>query len=361
MYQHLEALTDTCCVTAVCNSNSKLELPEGVDFRCAPIERHIAPFRDLWALWQLAKIFHELRPDLVHSITPKAGLLAMLSAYVFRVPNRIHVFTGQVWVTKHGITRWLLKTLDCLTARLSTQLLADSESQRQFLINEGIAAADRIMVLGNGSICGVDVTRFKPDTNARAKIRQIHQIPDDAVLILFVGRITRDKGVIDLANGFSLLSNEFPSLYIMFVGPDEEGLRPELDARLSSCLDRVRHVGMTNSPENHMAAADIFCLPSYREGFGSVVIEAGACGLPTLASRIYGITDAVEEGATGILHDAGDVEGIASGLRTLALDANLREKMGMAARNRAETLFSTQKVVSAQMSFYKNILGYPPD
>jgi glycosyltransferase involved in cell wall biosynthesis len=332
------------------------QLP-GTRFLEVDIRREISPLADLSALVSLFLLFRREKFGLVHSLTPKAGLLAMLAAFLGRVPVRVHIFTGQVWVTRQGFGRSLLKTMDRLIAALATHVLADSPSQRRFLINEGVVRKDRIQVLADGSICGVDSVRFRPDIAIRERLRKVLQIPEEGVATLFLGRLTRDKGVFDLAQAFAKLVGTHPNLYLMIVGPDEEGVLQQIKAQLESCADRVRYVGMTSSPEEYMAAADIFSLPSYREGFGSVILEAAACGIPSVASRIYGLTDAVAEGETGLLHEAGNIDEIHAALQMLAVDDRLRRQMGAAARERAMTKFSVQRLVAEQMAFYQAILG----
>lgn len=364
MRLHLEAMASVYPTTAICGgeaSNVRDQLPQSVTFRHVPIQRKISPVRDLVALWALIALFRRERYTLVHSITPKAGLLAMCAAYLCGVSFRVHVFTGQVWATKAGLSRYFLKTLDRLIAVLATHVLADSTSQRQFLIDQGVVRPNRIKVLADGSICGVDATRFKPEPDVRIGLRAELQLPAEAVVALFLGRLTRDKGVLDLAHAFVRVAADCPDFYLLVVGPDEECLTPALQEIFSSCSDHVRFVGMTNRPEGYMAAADIFCLPSYREGFGSVIIEAAAAGVPAVASRIYGLTDAVDDGETGLLHAPADVISIASALRTLVSDADRRARMGARARERAVTRFSSARVVAAQMAFYDDLLGSASD
>lgn len=362
MRAHIEAMASRYAVTMISSAGGEViseQLP-GTRFLAVDIRRAISPLADLRALFHLFVLFRREKFALVHSLTPKAGLLTMLAAFLSRVPVRIHIFTGQVWVTRKGFGRSLLKALDRLIAMLATHVLADSHSQRRFLIAEGVVNENRIQVLADGSICGVDSERFRPDSEARQRIRQELQIPEDALTILFLGRLTRDKGVLDLVQAFAMLAPDHPNLYLMIVGPDEEGLRSQAEALLSSCSGQVRYAGMTNLPEGYMAAADMFALPSYREGFGSVILEAAACGVPAVASRIYGLTDAVAEGETGLLHEAGSVEGIVSALRTLVCDERLCRQMGGAARDRALTKFSVQRLVAAQMAFYQTVLGKSP-
>ncbi len=320
-----------------------------------PLRRKIAPLADLAALLGLFALLRRERYAAVSSVTPKAGMLAMLAAALAGVPRRIHIFTGQVWATRTGWKRSLLKLADRMIARLATHVLADSPSQRDFMVAEGIAAAEKVEVLGKGSICGVDGGRFRPEVGRRQAVRQKHGIPDEAVAFLYLGRLNRDKGMPELASAFAAVAR--PDAWLLIVGPDEEGMRDIMLARLGAAADRCRFVGFTDRPEDYMAAGDVFCLPSYREGFGMVVIEAAAAGMPAVASRIYGVTDAVEDGVTGLLHAPGDVPGIARHMATMADNAARRTAMGNAARERALRLFSAEAVTAAWVDYYGRLLG----
>jgi len=182
-------------------------------------------------------------------------------------------------------------------------------------------------------------------------------IPDSAVLLLYLGRLNRDKGITDLAAAFADLAPRQPNLCLLLVGPDEAGMQAEVRAACAAWLDRVRFVGFTDQPERFMAAADVFCLPSYREGFGSSVIEAAACGVPAVASRIYGLTDAVRDGETGLLHPPGDVANLVAQVERLAVDAALRQNMGEAAHERVLRDFSQARLTGALRAFYVEVLG----
>jgi glycosyltransferase involved in cell wall biosynthesis len=359
MRGHILKIGSQYQLSVVCSGNDS-DLHSDIlgvsQFESVPIRREIAPIKDLYALYQLFLLFRSKQYRLVHSITPKAGLLAMGAGYLSRLPVRIHTFTGQVWATKKGFSRFLLKTIDQITATLATHVLADSLSQRLFLIDQGIVAQEKIQVLEHGSISGVDSERFKPDVIAREGIRSRLGITEEAVVAIFVGRLTRDKGVLDLVSAFNRVSELAPNLHLLIVGPDEQNLANEIQKLAPESSDRLHILGPTAEPEKMMAAADFFCLPSYREGFGSVVIEAAATGLPALASNIYGLTDAIDQGKTGFLHEARSIDQISSFLVTYALDSELRLKMGENARKRALELFSSDRLVDAQMHFYENAL-----
>jgi glycosyltransferase involved in cell wall biosynthesis len=304
---------------------------------------------------RLVRLFTAHRFRVVHSVTPKAGLLAMLAAWLARVPVRIHTFTGQVWATRRGTGRMLLRAMDRLIARLATHVLVDSPSQRDFLIGSGVVSAGKASVLANGSICGVDAERFRPDAAARTRIRNEAGVRDDAILFLYLGRLSRDKGVLDLARAFAGLATQHTSAHLALVGPDEEGLRDRIGDIVGKFANRVSVRHFTARPEQSMAGADVFCLPSYREGFGQVAIEAAATGLPVIASRIYGIVDAVVEGETGLLHAPADVEALRSHMETLMLRPDLRRRLGEAGRARALRDFSAERVTRALLEYYAGV------
>ena len=360
MLGHAEALTRVAEVTVVANftpEDASFPWPAKITRVAIPIARPIAPWADLLALLALYRLFRMDRFDLVHSITPKAGLLAMLAARLARVPLRLHSFTGQVWVTRAGLMRTLLKSSDKLVARLATHVLADSSSQREFLIAQGIVTISKSAVLAQGSICGVDTARFRPDAAARERIRHSLGIPANAVVFLYLGRINRDKGLLELAQAFAEVGARHPNTHLLLVGPDEDNLHAGLTAAVASYAARLHLVGLTDRPQEYFAAADVFCLPSYREGFGTTIIEAAAAGLPAIGSRIYGVTDAIVEGETGLLFEAGNTQQLALSMGTLAGDASLRSRMGQKALERALRDFSAAIVTAALLKYYETLLA----
>jgi glycosyltransferase involved in cell wall biosynthesis len=356
LLEHIRAAAADYEVTVVANTAGTAALRAlGVPVGITPvaIERRIAPLADLAALWALYRLFRRARFDLVHSVTPKAGLLAALAGALAGVRVRIHTFTGQVWATRSGFWRWLLKRIDALTAAACTHVLADSGSQRDFLVAEGVVVPARIEVLAPGSISGVDGVRFKPDAGARARIRAEWDVPAGAVVFLYLGRLSKDKGLLDLARAFA----DVPDAHLALVGPDEEGLGEAIRSACGSHAAQVRFAGYTDQPQAYMAASDVFVLPSYREGFGSTVIEAAACGLPAIATRIYGLTDAVVDGTTGYLVPVRDPAALAARMRELAADAGLRRTLGAAARERALRDFSQAALTQATLTYYEQRLA----
>jgi glycosyltransferase involved in cell wall biosynthesis len=317
-----------------------------------PIHREIAPAWDMLALIRLIWLFWREKPDGVISVAPKAGLLAIVAAWVACVPFRCHVFQGEVWATRRGAMRALLRTADQLTARCSTHQLVVSRSEREFLAREGVIDAAHAQVLGSGSISGVDIERFHPAPLLGKEVRQEIGAMDTDVLVLFLGRLKRDKGVLDLARAWAPLATADPRLRLLFVGPDEDGLRDAIEAEVPKpVVGRLSFEGLTPSPERYLAAADIVCLPSYREGFPITVLEGAAMGLPVLASRIYGIEDAVVENVTGLLHCPGDVEDLRGQLDRLIREPDLRRRLGEAGKARVQAEFEAGRVVARYVAF----------
>ncbi len=350
---HIESLRRHYRLTMVVNLEDepiRAVVPADVILKSVRIAREIAPARDLVALWNLWRLLRRNAFSAVHSISPKAGLLTMIAGCLAGVPLRVHSFTGQVWATRRGASRALLKSLDWLLAVCATHVFADSASQRDFLVAEGVVPARKIAVLGAGSISGVDTARFRPDPQARVAVRAELAIEDGAPLLLYVGRMKREKGIADLLDAFRHLRQSMPAARLLLVGPDEDRLLQ------GSPAPGVHLLGYTSQVERYFAAADLLCLPSYREGFGSVIIEAAACGIPAVASRIYGLTDAVIEGVTGLLHPAGDVPALHQALLTLLQQPALRARMGQSARERALRDFEAVVITAAWLDFYQRHL-----
>jgi len=328
-------------------------ISEGVKFIPLPIKREISIFWDLYSLFRLWRIFRKHRYDCVHSIMQKSGLLAMVAAKLAGVPLRCHTFTGQVWLTKSGFFREFLKFMDRLIVASATQVFADSCSQRSFLVEEGIVDFARIAVLADGSITGVDLERFARNETARSRIRIENHIAESDIVFIFVGRLARDKGLFDLSKAFKEVATSMRTVHLMIVGPDEGGFDSEFESLSQQLPGQVHRLGFTDRPEDYMSSADVLCLPSYREGFGSVIIEAAAVGIPAVASRIFGITDAIEEGVTGLLHEAGSVSEMVFSLKVMANDSKLRHAMGAAAHERAITKFPQERLTGALLGFYQ--------
>jgi len=314
------------------------------------IERKISPWRDFLAICEMVRLFRRCRFQLVHSVTPKAGLLAMTSAFIAGVSVRIHTFTGQVWATRTGFSRWLLKTADRWIGWMSTDVLVDSASQCRFLLDEGVLVKAKSGVLAQGSISGVDTSRFKPDDKARTKIRSELSIPTGAMVFLYLGRLNRDKGLLDLASAFAGIDDT--GVHLLMVGPDEDRIGPQILKLAERNARRVHCIGFAVKPEEYLAAADVLCLPSYREGFGNTVIEAAATGIPAIGSKIYGLIDAIAENESGLLFEVRNVKELRNCMSALCYDKALRTRLGRQARERVLAQFTSERLALSWLDYY---------
>lgn len=353
MREHLRVLSQQFDVSLVVNTQNHALMSElGLKVTLIPmaIRRDIHPWFDLVCLLKLTALFIRHRYDAVHSVTPKAGLLTMLAGWFTLRPMRVHTFQGEVWITKQGLMRQLLIALDKLVARLATHLTIVSKSEQAFLLAHGIIQAEKATVFHEGSIAGVDLTRFFPDPSTRSQVRAALGIPDNDGVLLFIGRLNRDKGLLDLVEAYAGMQHQH--LHLLIVGPDEHGLLPQIQQTLAHKASLLHLVPETHQPEAYMNAADVLCLPSYREGFGVVIIEAAACGIPSLASRIYGITDAVVDRQSGLLHTARQVDEIKQHLETLVNQPDFRLTLGRQALARVRQSFDSRLITQAWLDFY---------
>jgi len=356
---HLALLTQHYDVTVVLNNDQpqifKLIKFTG-QFKFIHIQRKISLFKDFYTLLELIIYFHQQNFNLVHTMNPKAGLLAGIAAYFCRVPKRIHTFQGEIWSNKKGFIKWFFLKIDTLIAALCTHILVVSPSEKQYLESYGVFPRDMAIVLGHGSIGGVNINRFKPDSQITFQERSLRGYTDENIVFLYLGRLTADKGVFNLAEAFKRVVVEKPYARLLFVGPDEGGNLEKIKLMLSEHKRSVEFQPYTSTAENVIRAADVLVLPSYREGFGVVIIEASACGVCSIGSNIYGIQDAIVDGETGMVFEVGNTVDLIGKMLTLCEDTNLRLRLGEKAMKRVADMFNSDNVLSEFMVFYQEII-----
>jgi glycosyltransferase involved in cell wall biosynthesis len=261
----------------------------------------------------------------------------------------------------HGPLRWFCRFADKLIGILNVRCYADSKSQCQFLINERIISSSKIGVIGHGSLSGVDLNRFNPErwsSFEKQQLRQRLSISHDSKVLIFIGRITRDKGVLELISAFHKLLHLNYDVELLLVGPfDQEcGGVSSIDFVDKDPCKRIHYLGYTECPEYYLSISDIFCLPSYREGFGTTVIEAAAMSIPTVGTYINGLVDAVVDNETGILVPSYNDEALLNAIKKLLDDPNLLQLMGRAAKQRCVQLFDANVVNKDLVKEYVRIL-----
>lgn len=301
---------------------------------------------DLVTMFKLYKVFKAQKFDVVHSTTPKAGLLSAIAAKLAGVPIRLHTFTGQTWATKSGAYMKLLCWLDKVVVKLNTQCYADSVSQRNYLNQHGVGDQESIQVLGEGSLAGVDLSRFNAENWFDKREQTLGDIglSEGDFVVTYIGRLTREKGVGELLQAYESLTEKYSNFHLLLVGPIEDGV---IEARLRELAnsDNLHILGPTSTPEMYLSVSDLLCLPSYREGFGTVVIEAAAMRVPALGTNIVGLCDAIVDGETGLLVDARNVDELVLGLEKLLHNQAYCKQLGGNAYNRCKSEFDS-KVIS---------------
>ncbi len=356
---HMAALQKEYRVYYVCNEPDVKNIKVPHDgYHCVNIQRKISLIKDIKALWQLYRYFRKEKFDAVHSVTPKAGLLTSIAAFFARVPVRIHIYTGQVWANKTGFVKSLLKTMDRMIALFDNHILVDGEGQRQFLIKNNVVSERNAIVLGSGSICGVNLERFKPSDMVRVEKRKELGIDDSKTVFVFMGRLNHDKGVYELLGAFDRLSHVRSDVYLLLFGHDEENVRdtfhqyPNIKVGENFC-----YYGPTPEPHFMLQAGDIFVLPTHREGFGSSVIEASALGLPVICSDAYGVMDAMVGNVTGLRCEVGDVDSLYQCMSILSEDKDLQSQLGQNGRERAIKEFDGGRVTENWVDYYHECLN----
>ena len=321
------------------------------------IERGISLKKDMKAVWQAYRYFKKMKFDAVHSVTPKAGLVTALAGWMASIPHRTHIFTGQVWATREGMMRSLLKSLDKVISCLDNHILVDGKSQRTFLVKEGILKDGQAEVFAHGSISGVNSLRFVPNEEARQTFRAEIGIKKGGMCYIFLGRLNRDKGIGELYEAFNRLASEVKDIFLLLVGSDEENYIAKLP-NYSNIKDgeNFHFYGPTPNPEKILNAGDVFVLPTYREGFGTSVLEAACIGLPCISTDAYGVTDAYIDGETGLRCRVGDVESLYQCMKRMHDNPDIVKKMGENSRVRVLRDFNGADITACWVNFYKKIL-----
>ncbi len=281
----------------------QVEEEEGVCTVEVPMERKISLWKDVRSLLRLVRLFREERPHIVHSMTPKAGLLCMIAARITGVPIRVHTFTGLLFPTATGIKRRILIATDRITCWCATHIIPEGEGVKKDLIVYGITRKP-IAVVGNGNVNGIDLAFFDPQLYTPDFIsaqRASIGLTDDDFVFIFVGRLVKDKGLNELIAAFRKIEN--PHAKLLLVGryePDLDPLETETMEEIKSNPDIVE-VGWQTDVRPWLALSHTFILPSYREGFPNVVLQAGAMGLPSIVTDINGSNEIIIDGENGLI------------------------------------------------------------
>lgn len=349
-------------VVASFGAGLRPEVDQGVTLHSVDMNRSLAPVADLASVGRARALLARLRPDLVQAGTPKAALVGMMAATLCGTRIRIHHVRGLAHATGAKARSLAAAAATRVSCLLSTQVLCVSESVRETLVHERFCSREKTHVLAHGSSNGVDAEgRFNPEkqAHARLEIRRSLGIPADSVVIGFVGRLVRDKGIETLFEAWSRVRQQFASAFLLLVGPFEDG--DPLPRRVREGLFSDPRIKMTCTDWGQAAplysAMDVLGFPSLREGFPNVPMEAAAMSLPVVAARVGGSTDAVVHGETGLLVAPRDASGLAEALARLINDPALAKRLGAQGRDRALKDYRPEGIWEAQVDWYRALLA----
>ncbi len=346
-------------ITFICNYDKqfKEKLPDYIHYLPVKMERGIN-LGGIKAIAELKRIFKKEKFDLIQYSTPNASLYASVAGKLAKVPVRLYCQWGMVFVGFSGIKRRIFKLMEKFICKLSTWIEPDSKSNLDFAHEQGLYPEDKGSVIWNGSACGVNLQKFdiSQKSDYRKAIRSQYQIPEDAFVYGFVGRITRDKGINELLSAFKQLSPE--NSYLMLVGREEINKNIDFDLfNWSKSSENVIYTGSTSVVEQYLSAMDAYILPSYREGFGSGVIEAEAMGLPVIVSNIPGPTDAMLKDETGLVVEKADVKSLKEAMERIRTDRELYQSLASNTLAFAENNFEQGKLFEHILDDRKKLLG----
>ena len=346
-------------VVAVSSPGKELQVlreREGIRTIEVPMERRISPVKDFISLIRMIRVFVKERPYMVHSMTPKAGLISMLAGWITRVPVRMHTFTGLVFPTATGWKQRLLMCTDRLTCACATHVNPEGEGVKRDLMTYGITKKP-LRIIGNGSICGVDMTYFD---RTEAVVKQAAAYREEGCFTFcFVGRMVRDKGINELVSAFVRLHQQYSQVRLLLVGPFEKKLDPVLPETEKAIQEYpgIHFMGFQPDVRPFLVASDALVLPSYREGFPNVVLQAGAMGLPSIVTDINGSNEIILPNENGVIIPSKDEDALYQAMENFLLHSEEVQCMAEKARPLIASRYDRMVMWEALLKEYKRIIG----
>lgn len=358
----------------------EVESETGIEIKILPLTREISPFTDAKALWKTYLYFKQEKPEIVHSHTPKAGIIGMLAANFAKVPIRMHTVAGLPLLETTGIKRKVLNFVEKLTTWSATNVYPNSFALKEIMTNNKLAPPYKLEVIGNGSSNGIDTEFFsvesvkkkiKPHYKRNEDLRSVDYLKKiakdptttprfgrDDIVFCFVGRIVKDKGINELLSAFDILCKENKNVKLLLVGAEEKDLDPinSQSQKILKINSQIISVGWQDDVRPFLAISDVFVFPSYREGFPNVVMQAGAMGLPSIVTNINGSNEIIEDGVNGIVIPVKDENALFDKMKLLADDKKLRLKLAEPARQMIIEKYEQKYVWNELLREYKRLL-----
>lgn len=334
---------------------------EGVKFIPVNMSRDIDLKEDLKALYKIYRVLKKESPDLIHTQTPKAGMLFMLAGKLAGVKFRIQTVGGTPLPELSGLKKRIVKAAEKLTYSCATEVWPNSRGLKEYLIDENLISSSHSKVIGNGSSNGVDINHFDPGLDFKEQVTEIrskHEIAKDNFVFLFIGRIAEEKGIRELVSAFSQIKESHPGIKLLLVGPFENDFG-KLDFRTTQQLkenDDIILAGRHDDVRPYLSLSNVLVLPSYREGFPNVVLQAGSMGLPSVVTNINGCNEIIEEGVNGLLVKKKSVESLKTKLKLILTDDVLRKRIKKNCRPKITEKFSREYILECYKREYDRLL-----
>jgi glycosyltransferase involved in cell wall biosynthesis len=333
---------------------------EGVAGFTIPMERGVAPLADLVSLWKLWQLMRRFRPQVTNVGTGKAGLLGGLAARCAGVPSRVYTLHGLSFATATGLKRRAMRFVEKTACDCTHVVICISEGVRKMAIEQGLVEAERAIVLGSGSSNGVDAAQFAPSDERRRQAQALRRqldIPEDAPVIGFVGRMNSERGVPELVSAFARLRHFRPTLRLLLLGDWEsvDPMPPDMRGMLDTD-NRILWPGHVLDAAPYYHLMDVVCLPSHGEGFPTVLLEAQAAARPVVATAVRGCKDAIQHGVTGLLVPAHDLDALTDALELMLADPSRARRLGQAGRERILRDFRPEAIWAELADVYRRLL-----
>lgn len=331
-----------------------------VKHRVVTMTRAITPLRDLYALWKLLRVIKRFKPHIVHTHTPKAGLLGMIAAWIYQVPIRMHTVSGLPLMEEVGFKRWVLIMTERITYACANHVYPNSRGLLEYITSQITTPDSKFKIIGRGSSNGIDASYFSRTEGLQKQaksIREQYDIPIDTIVFSFVGRVVKDKGIVELVEAFRKITNTVAAK-LMLIGPFEENLDP-LPTETIAILKNDKNIivtGFQHDVRSWMLASDVFVFPSYREGFPNVVMQAACLGIPVIASNINGCNEIIEHGETGVLVPAKNTDTLYKAMLELASDKAKRLNLSRNSREFVVRNFDRHFVWGGLLNEYRSTL-----
>jgi len=337
---------------------NEVKQQEGVITHTILMTRRISPWQDLKSLFQLIKLMRTERPAIVHTHTPKAGIVGMLAAKLSGVPVRLHTVAGLPLLEASGLKRSLLNVIEKITYSCATKVYPNSFKLKDIIVTENFCNKNKLKVIGNGSSNGIDTDHFSPEAipaETRCALKEKIGIKSTDIVFCFIGRMVKDKGIEELIKAFLFNFETNRNIKLILVGPFEKQLDPLASETENIILHHpsIHFADFQKEVRPYFSIADIFVFPSYREGFPNVLMQAGAMGLPCIVSNINGCNEIIEHNVNGLIVPVKNTQAIADAMRQLAENSAQKNQMASVARDMIIARYNQKFIWEELLKEYK--------